>query len=224
MAIPICVGFSCGMAIRSSHCEKNSRSKDCQVTCQMSLSRALLRSKAARSLPSRVLRPQKTANRVRADRNFDALMNARTRDIESYSVGIYLARWLFLVPLATLCPFKTAGQQSVSYVKNDTWWRAELVKSEAPAYPRIAKVYQCEGNGLFHLTINPANGKVTNVTLVKSTGFGVLDNSAMFALRQWVWRPKRLTKVDIPVRFELNHTGRFKPPPPDASPLPRSRY
>lgn len=98
-----------------------------------------------------------------------------------------------------------------------------MIKTEAPAYPAVAKRYHVEGKGIFRAIIDPNNGKVINVLVLKTTGFGVLDDSAGAAIRHWLWKPRRLKQVDVPVVFQLQRGGKFQVPP-DASPLPQSRY
>ncbi|PYJ45652.1 MAG: energy transducer TonB [Verrucomicrobia bacterium] len=44
-------------------------------------------------------------------------------------------------------------------------------------------------------------GAVTKVTLIQSTGVPALDDNAMKALHQWLWKPGRWKEVDVPIAF-----------------------
>ena len=59
-----------------------------------------------------------------------------------------------------------------------------------------------------------AEGHVSNVTLSKSSGYPLLDKSAMEAVRRWTFDPAReggfpvASRVDVPVRFTLKDAYR----------------
>jgi TonB family protein len=70
-----------------------------------------------------------------------------------------------------------------------------------PDYPYLARVHHVEGSGVFAVHI-AADGKVSAVDAVQSTGNAPLDNSAITAFRKWRFRPPgRPTKVEIPITF-----------------------
>jgi protein TonB len=54
-----------------------------------------------------------------------------------------------------------------------------------------------------------ANGRVDDLTLLKSSGYTVLDRAALSAVRKWLFEPgteggiKKKMWVKIPVRFDL---------------------
>jgi protein TonB len=54
-----------------------------------------------------------------------------------------------------------------------------------------------------------ANGRVDDLTLLKSSGHSVLDRAALSAVRKWLFEPgteggiKKKMWVKIPVRFDL---------------------
>jgi TonB family protein len=56
---------------------------------------------------------------------------------------------------------------------------------------------------VFRLQIDPASGKVSGVTVVKSTGVDALDDSAVHALRMWRIKPGRWRELDIPITFGM---------------------
>jgi len=78
-----------------------------------------------------------------------------------------------------------------------------------PAYPMIARIRGYEGIVLISAEVL-ADGHVGYVKLKKSSGYSVLDQSALNAVRKWIFEPARKmntplsTYVDIPLRFSLN--------------------
>jgi protein TonB len=82
-------------------------------------------------------------------------------------------------------------------------------KNSAPNYPLRARKKGYEGNVILEVLVD-GRGKVTALKLFKSSGYKILDESAMTAIRQWLFEPGtrdgKATKmwVRIPVRFRLN--------------------
>ena len=74
----------------------------------------------------------------------------------------------------------------------------------SPDYPYVARRSKLEGSGLFRLRIDLGTGKVTNITIAKSTGVDVLDHSALWALRRWEFKPGRWKELDTPVTFTMS--------------------
>lgn len=117
-----------------------------------------------------------------------------------------------------------AAQHSIAYVDgNRPQWKRDLVYVEAPAYPAVAKRWHVQGTGKFRVTIDTNTGRVINVSMLKSTGYGVLDGSAVRALKLWRWKTGKYHTYDVPVTFKLDPRWADKPFP-GASPLPMSRY
>jgi TonB family protein len=86
--------------------------------------------------------------------------------------------------------------------KNQRWLR-ELVRFVKPEYPFIAWETKLDGNGLFRLSIDLNTGFVSAVNVRKSTGYKVLDDSAVAALRQWRLKPHTSHEIDVPVNFRF---------------------
>ena len=55
-------------------------------------------------------------------------------------------------------------------------------------------------------------GKVTNVVILQSTGSDPLDREAIFALRQWRFKPGKLRKADLPITFHNGSEPLVLPP------------
>jgi TonB family protein len=83
-------------------------------------------------------------------------------------------------------------------------WETDRVKAlPGPEYPYFDRRNLHQGSGLFRLTLDLRTGAVTNVAIIKSTGFGSLDGSTVVAARQWRWKPGKWKQIDTPVSFTL---------------------
>src|SRR6266436_821495 len=80
-------------------------------------------------------------------------------------------------------------------------WIADCIVYGHPKYSYEDRLRRHQGDGLFRITLDPRSGLVTQVTVIKSTGFASLDNSAVAAIRKWRWKPGKWKEIDISVRF-----------------------
>lgn len=87
----------------------------------------------------------------------------------------------------------------------------DVVHMVNPRYPHKLQAGRIGGTGVFRMTIDFKTGKVTNVAVVKSTGSDPLDREAVFALRQWRFKPGKLTTADIPITFQASGTVYLPP-------------
>jgi protein TonB len=77
-----------------------------------------------------------------------------------------------------------------------------------PPYPRKARRLGYEGIVMLKVLINE-NGRVDDLTVLKSSGHNVLDRAALSAVRKWLFEPgteggiKKKMWVKIPIRFDL---------------------
>jgi TonB family protein len=78
-----------------------------------------------------------------------------------------------------------------------------MIKFVQPDYPADYRARHTEGTGLFRIMLNVNTGSATNVAVVKSTGFSGLDDSAIRAIHQWHWQPRRWKEIDMPVTFTM---------------------
>jgi TonB family protein len=82
------------------------------------------------------------------------------------------------------------------------------LKTERPLYPRIAREQGWQGKVVLRARIT-AEGIVKNATVQESSGFPVLDDSAMQAVKAWSFEPAKngefavASTVDLPIRFDL---------------------
>jgi TonB family protein len=89
------------------------------------------------------------------------------------------------------------------YHGNRAPWLDDTIKTVTPDYPYEYRSRHHGGNGLFRTTLNVNTGSVTDVAVLKSTGFSMLDSCAIRALRKWRWKPGRWKEIDVPIAFEV---------------------
>lgn len=81
-------------------------------------------------------------------------------------------------------------------------------RNPPPVYPRAAREQGHEGTTLLEVEVLPS-GRCGNLRIARSSGSAVLDQAAMEAVRQWVFKPARRWRepvgfhVEIPVTFRL---------------------
>lgn len=83
-----------------------------------------------------------------------------------------------------------------------------IISNPAPVYPRKARLKGIHGQVLLRVFIRD-DGSCGNVFVLRSSGYNLLDNSAIKAVSQWKFSPARRSdlsesaSIDIPVVFEL---------------------
>lgn len=82
-------------------------------------------------------------------------------------------------------------------------WFKDCIRPVGPDYPYSARALHQTGTGYFRLQLDLRTGAVTQITVIRSTGFRTLDTAALAALRKWRWKPGKWQQVDIPVTFKL---------------------
>ncbi len=82
-------------------------------------------------------------------------------------------------------------------------------KAERPPYPQFAREQGWEGTVVLRIRVNQ-RGSVDSVTTRKSSGFPILDESAVQSVKSWIFMPAKdgefpiPATVDLPIRFDLN--------------------
>ncbi|HET6461927.1 MAG TPA: energy transducer TonB [Syntrophales bacterium] len=105
------------------------------------------------------------------------------------------------------------GHDSVAF-RNTSVGEASLAvpryrENPRPVYPIIARVRGYEGLVLISAEVL-ADGRVGHVKVKRSSGYSILDQSALNAVRKWMFEPAKKMNiplsmyVDIPLRFSLN--------------------
>jgi TonB family protein len=64
-----------------------------------------------------------------------------------------------------------------------------------------------KGNGLYRLNIDLNTGKVSQVTIIKSTGSKILDTASTDAFKRWVFRPGKWKEITIPTTVRKTWVG-----------------
>lgn len=88
--------------------------------------------------------------------------------------------------------------------------KVEYLYNPPPDYPRRARRLGLEGEVLIRTRVL-LNGESDQLTLERSSGYRLLDEAALEAVRKWRFRPARrgdeqiVSWVEIPVRFRLEH-------------------
>ena len=80
-------------------------------------------------------------------------------------------------------------------------WIVDQIKTVAPQNPYAERKRHHTGSGSFRVTLDLNTGSVVKVTVVKSTGFPALDNSAANSFRRWRWKPGKWKEIELPVTF-----------------------
>lgn len=82
------------------------------------------------------------------------------------------------------------------------------LKTERPLYPRMAREQGWQGKVVLRTHIT-SGGRVKNVTVQESSGFSLLDKSAVQSVKGWSFEPAKngefavASIVDVPIRFDL---------------------
>jgi protein TonB len=82
-------------------------------------------------------------------------------------------------------------------------------RNPPPVYPRVARRRNYQGTVLLDVRVS-ADGTVAEVKVARSSGYSVLDRSALNSVGHWLFEPARRgsrpieTWVQVPVRFELD--------------------
>jgi periplasmic protein TonB len=82
-------------------------------------------------------------------------------------------------------------------------------ENSPPVYPEVARVRGYEGIVLVSAEILP-NGRVGNAKIRKSSGYAILDQSAIEAVKPWKFEPAKkggspfTVWVDLPIKFILH--------------------
>ncbi len=77
-----------------------------------------------------------------------------------------------------------------------------------PSYPKMARKRGYQGTVILSVLVN-REGRVDNLWVFESSGYNILDNAALEAVKEWLFEPgKQGDKpvdmwVEVPVRFEI---------------------
>ncbi len=98
-------------------------------------------------------------------------------------------------------PSSQAESQAVSYLNNP-----------APHYPEKARLRRQQGTVLLHVQVN-FEGKPKAIDVIKSSGYHLLDQAALKAVKQWAFIPAQQEskpveqQVEIPITFRMDENN-----------------
>jgi protein TonB len=118
----------------------------------------------------------------------------------------------------TPLPTRSSGDSSLQPVKDDAAPPVKLGariqpyyhKNPEPLYPVFAVRHHQEGLVVLRVVVSPL-GRATHLELKKTSGFPLLDEAAIKAVRDWEFEPARIgpiaveSEIEVPVRFALSH-------------------
>ena len=88
----------------------------------------------------------------------------------------------------------------------------DIVHMVSPRYPSRFQRSRIGGTGRFRMNVDIKTGKVRSVTILKSTGSDALDREGIYTLRQWRFKPGKVTKVDLPITWHNGSEPLVLPP------------
>lgn len=81
--------------------------------------------------------------------------------------------------------------------------RGRVVSAPMPHYPYAARARYLQGQGQFRVHFDDKTGEANRVEITRSTGYNILDQAALDALRQWKVKPHTFEVINVPVNFSL---------------------
>jgi TonB family protein len=81
--------------------------------------------------------------------------------------------------------------------------KALALYAPRPQYPIEARSRHETGLVVVVVDVDPVSGNVVSASILRSSGWVLLDYSAVSAFRQWRFRPGTVSKVRIPVTFSM---------------------
>src|SRR5947207_2012979 len=96
---------------------------------------------------------------------------------------------------------KGVRNQESDYPKRYAPWMDDAIKTVKPDYSYTDRARRNAGFGLYRVTLDLKTGSVSRVTVIQSTEVSTLDDSAVNALRQWLWKPGKWKEIDVTVAF-----------------------
>ena len=108
-----------------------------------------------------------------------------------------------------------AKKAAAAPAKPATDWQKYVVAAPDVVYPESIKRHGTQGSGSYLLVIDPKNGEVTEVKVVKSAGFKKLDALHVMNFFQWRFRPGTITSAQVPRGVSIigrardYHSGRY---------------
>lgn len=100
-------------------------------------------------------------------------------------------------------PIRRPGNNGSPGARSLSSAKVLAVSAPRPEYPYEARRQRITGDGVVAMTIDLASGKVSEVSMLRSTGSAFLDNAAMTGFRRWRFKPGTVSPVTCPITFTL---------------------
>jgi protein TonB len=84
-----------------------------------------------------------------------------------------------------------------------------VIQNTPPHYPDLARRKGWEGRAIIRVEVS-AEGRPVSTSIAKSSGYGILDQAALRAVKSWRFQPRAISgipaagTVEVPVNFSLN--------------------
>jgi TonB family protein len=98
---------------------------------------------------------------------------------------------LFALQICSMSLGHAASQTTVD-------WRHYVIAHPEAVYPEVVKRTGMQGLGIFLVSIDSKDGTVTEVKVLKSTGYKKLDAIYVLNFFQWRFQPGTITWARIP--------------------------
>ena len=102
-----------------------------------------------------------------------------------------------------IAPRKAPEAASPSEIASYASAKAYATFTPLPKYPAKERSDSVTGIGVCLMSVDPASGRVTAASMEQSTGDSTLDKSAVNAFRKWRFQPGTVSKVRIPIEFNM---------------------
>ena len=102
-----------------------------------------------------------------------------------------------------IAPRKAPEAASTSEIASYASAKAFATFTPLPKYPAKERSDSVTGIGVCMVSVDPASGRVTTVSMEQSTGDSTLDKSAVNAFRKWRFKQGTVSKVRIPIEFNM---------------------
>ncbi len=96
---------------------------------------------------------------------------------------------------------KSQPKQAIRRVSS--YYRPKLIKKVAPVYPAEALKQRVSGNVLLEATTD-ISGRIRTLKVI--SGNPLLNNSAIAAVKRWIYEPYIVNRKPVPVKFTVNVT------------------
>jgi TonB family protein len=102
-----------------------------------------------------------------------------------------------------IAPRKAPQAASTSEIASYASAKGFATFTPLPKYPAKELSNNVTGIGVCMVSVDPGSGRVTTVSMEQSTGDSTLDKSAVDAFRKWRFQPGTVSKVRIPIEFNM---------------------